>query len=199
MKEKLWLWLDKVMDIVLLSLLILIFSLPIITMMASFSAGIQVFRKKQAGFVSDNVFRLFFISFKSIIFKGLIGQLVLGLFYFIGLVNVEIARTAAHSISIFIYSITAFFLLVITLSAINYMIVIPDKERSIKEMLRNSLIMTFVKFPYSFSIGICYVVLVLLIIIFPPIMIVTIGTVSFIHQRFGRKIWNTAGQALLAP
>ncbi|MFZ7946247.1 DUF624 domain-containing protein [Neobacillus sp. 19] len=199
MKGKIWLWLDKVMDIILLSLVILLFSLPVVTMLASFSAGIQVFRKKQAGQVSENVFRLFFISFKAIFFKGLIGELMLCLFYFIGLVNIEIARTAAHSMSIFIYSITAFFLLVITLSAINYMIVMPDKERSMKEMLKNSLIMTFVKFPYSFSIGICYVVLVLSCIIFPPIMIVMIGTVSFIHQRFGRKIWNAAGQALLTP
>ncbi|MFJ7724651.1 DUF624 domain-containing protein [Neobacillus sp. NPDC097160] len=199
MKEKLWLWLDKVMDIILLSLVILIFSLPVITMLASFSAGIQVFRYKQTGQVSDNVFRLFFISFKAVFFKGLIGELVLGLFYYIGMVNIEIARTAGQSMSIFIYSITAFFMLVITLTAINYMIVMPDKERSMKVMLRNSLIMTFVKFPYSFTISICYVALVLSIIIFPPIMIVTIGTVSFIHQRFGKKIWNATGQALIAP
>src|SRR4051794_5368275 len=111
-KEKFFSLLDKVMDTILLSLLILTFSLPIITIVASFSAGIHVFHQKSIGVASGNLFQLFIANYKASFLKGFIAEIILCFFYFIGLFNLEIAQTTTRSISIMIYSMTIFFLTV---------------------------------------------------------------------------------------
>ncbi|NYE05829.1 putative membrane protein YesL [Bacillus niacini] len=193
-KDKFFSLLDKVMDTILLSLLILTFSLPIITIVASFSAGIHVFHQKTTGVASGNLFQLFIANFKASFFKGLIAEVILCFFYLLGLLNFEIAQTTTRLTSILIYSLSIFFLMVITFSMINYMFVMTTKEEPVKEMLRKSIIMTFVKFPYSFVIGICYFIFIGSSIIFPPLIIISIGAVCYLHQKYGSKIWKSAWQ-----
>lgn len=193
-KEKLFSLLDKVMDTILLSLLILTFSLPIITLVASFSAGIHVFHQKSTAVASGNLFQLFIANFKASFLKGLIAEIILCFFYFLGLLNLEIAQMTSRLTSILLYSLSIFFLMVITFSMINYMFVMTAKEEPVKEMVRKSILMTFVKFPYSFVIGICYFVFIGSSILFPPMIIITIGAVCYLHQKYGRKIWKSAWQ-----
>ena len=184
-------------DVAVLGLLILFFSLPIITIIPSLSAGIEIFHhKRKYGYIS-NITQTFFSYFKSILLKGVVCQIIIVFISCIGYLNIEIANTFANYKSVFIYAITIFFLFIAISTTLNFMFVIGGKDvLTTRELLKSSLLLVFVRFPLLIILLAYYFIFILITWIFPPILILTVCLICYLHYKLEFKIWEPIYKSL---
>lgn len=191
MKEKLYSLLDKLMNIIVISLVLIIGSLPIITMLPTFSAvlgTIHFFNKKGEWESYPAAFKYYF---KKYFKQSFLCQLLLMFVFVIGRINLSLLETLPSALKLMVYSITLFFSCLVLLIIFNNVfsfLVYPEKM--FLERLKMSLLMTIIKLPYSLLLLMMIMVGSIFIFWLPSTIIIILGSLFMLYGLIEKKIWK---------
>ncbi|NGP46197.1 hypothetical protein G4V62_15015 [Bacillaceae bacterium SIJ1] len=187
--HKLYSWLNRMIDIVILSLLILLTSLLVVTVCSSLMAGVGTFHFRRKIESTGNLFETYFMYFKKSLGAGIVAQCALMLIYVIGYVNLQIANTIPEWQGVLVFALSTLFLLLCTMTISNFMVLQAKLDyKAVTLILKKSLLLSFIDFPRAFLIVISYIMLALFIFFLPPLLIFTVSTSCYIHERVGAKM-----------
>ncbi|ASN04317.1 DUF624 domain-containing protein [Virgibacillus necropolis] len=196
MEEKIIEGLEILWNIFVLSLLVITFSLLIISIVPSFLACISVVRQLKEKKVSNldiNVIA-FWGNFKSYFWKGVIVQLFGAVVLVVAYINFQLIIQSNNSIEKFIViTVTITFLIITLMFLLNLMYGITIKHVNVK-LLEHNLLLVFAKLPIVLLLSLCYLLFFVTAFLLPQVLILTVGLLILIHYKTGSKIWEQFDQ-----
>lgn len=191
MEEKIIEGLGILWNIFVLSLLVITFSMLIITIIPAILAAISVLKQSKGKKLSDlNIrIRTFWRSFNKHLYQGIAIQLAATVVLFIAYINLNLIWQSNGRIETLLgFSITIIFCLITGMFLLNLMYGITLKRLS-RKLLEHCLLLVFAKLPIMILLFLSYLIVFLSIFLLPQAMILTVGILILLHFKVGTKIW----------
>ena len=191
MKEKIYYLLDKLMNIIVISLILIVGSLPIITMLPTFAAllGTIYFFDKENDWASYPA--AFVYYFKKFFKQSFLCQLLLMTVLLIGKINLSLLDTLPTGLKLAVYAITLFFsglIILLVFSSIFSLLIYPNEL--FLERIKISLVITIIKLPYSFLLLFVFFSGISIIVLVPQAIIIVLGCMFSLYIMIEKNIWK---------
>ncbi|MBP1042716.1 hypothetical protein I6N95_16995 [Vagococcus sp. BWB3-3] len=184
-------FLGQIMSVVILSAILIIGSLPIVTLFPTIVSlvGATYFYHLTAEWVSPlGAFRHFF---KTYFLKSLACQLLWMAVMAIGGLNLSLATNLPQSMKITVSVLSVFFmgLSSVTMGNLLFSLILNPQEK-IGEQLRKSLLLVMIKLPQTFLLILSVVAGGVAISLVPQGMIIVIGLVFWAYLTIEKSVWR---------
>ena len=185
-----WDLIERIADIIILSFLLIIFSLPLITFPVALFTAYSVAKMRVSG-NKDNILKKFLLIFKLNFINGSKHGLFAMLPITILLVNAQFCLTLNQNWTQ-LFSIISLFLSLIWLVIMTYYLPLcsDNPEKKIKNLLSLSFILAFTEFPWTFVILFALFLISYFCIFFLPLVFFGIGGFIFLNYFIVQKAYE---------
>lgn len=186
-------WLTKIADFIILDILMIIFSLPVITIGPALSAAYYVALKE----VRDEegyLFRSFWKSFKQNFKQGFIIELIImavaTLLYYDITITYRLEYTDQNIIWNLLFFILLGFMVLVIATTIYVFPMLAKFDNKILKLIINSLFMAIKHLPQTIIMVIITVALTYYSFVYPPLIIFSIGLSIYVNAFILARIFD---------
>jgi len=182
-----------VTDFIILGILVLVFSIPVITIGPALSAAYYVALKEvknEEGYVVKSFWKAFKQNFRQGFLIELITFGVAGLLYYNITITYEWAHTEQNVYASLLFYVSLGFLIVVIAAAIYIFPMLAKFNNKISKLFINSLAMAIRHFPQTIIMFVMDGCLVYMTIIFPPFLLFTISIFLYVNSFIMARIFN---------
>ena len=185
--------LTKVADFIILDILVLIFSLPIITIGPALSAAYYVALKEVKN-EEGYVFKSFLKAFKQNFLQGFILELitfgVAGLLFFDITVAYKWAHVEQSVLANLLFYVLLGFLVIVSATALYVFPMLAKFENKTIKLIINSVVMVMKHLPQTIIMGVITGYLAYMTVSYPPFIIFSIGIALYVNAYIMARIFN---------